>query len=307
VDSINQDHLAVVELSSFQLEIMTLSPAFACVTNLTPNHLDRHGTMAEYRRAKAKILDFQTEENIAVLNRDDPGSWGLKSRIQGKLVSFGISKPEPEHVGTYLDGEMICYWNGDKSRKLFSRDVIKLRGQHNLINVIGACAIALAAGIPEDSIARGVKALEGVEHRLEYVRTWGGAIWVNDSIATAPERAIAAINSFDEPLVLLAGGRDKDLPWEELIELILERVRYLVLFGEAADLIESVLQKAIQTGQSGVEYQICDSLEAAVSFAANIIQSGDVVLLSPGGTSFDQFTDFAERGEVFKKCVQELI
>jgi UDP-N-acetylmuramoylalanine--D-glutamate ligase len=306
INKIKEDHLAVVELSSFQLELMTLSPYIACVTNLTPNHLDRHGTMAEYQSAKSKILDFQSASDIAVLNRDDPGSWKLRSRVQGKLMSFGIDKPDSKQVGTYLDREMITFWDGIEHRQLFSKDLVKLRGQHNLINVLGACAISLAAGIPLASIQNGVESLEGIDHRLEFVRSWGGADWINDSIATAPERAIAAIRSFDEPLVLLAGGRDKDLPWGDLIELILKRVRYLILFGEAADLIEEGLLAALKNGRGNLSYQKCGSLEDAVSLAAGIVQKGDVVLLSPGGTSFDQFVDFAQRGERFRECVQEL-
>jgi len=306
IEKIKEDHLAVVELSSFQLELMTISPTISCVTNLTPNHLDRHGTMEEYTRAKARILDFQSDADIAVLNREDQGSWELRTRVKGRLISFGINKPEPGLEGIYLNGEMISYWDGRASRELISKDAIKLRGQHNLINVLGACAIALAADVPEDSILKGVESLIGVEHRLEFVRSWGGAAWINDSIATAPERSIAAINSFDEPLVLLAGGRDKDLPWGELVKLIQDRVRYLIIFGEAADLIERGLISSLQEGETAIPYQKCGNLEDAVSVAAKVIESGDVVLLSPGGTSFDQFTDFAERGDRFRKCVQEL-
>jgi UDP-N-acetylmuramoylalanine--D-glutamate ligase len=306
VDRMMPDHLAVVELSSFQLEQMTISPAIACVTNLTPNHLDRHGTMSEYSRAKARILDFQTETDIAVLNREDPGSWDLKEKVKGKLFSFGIEKPDASQIGTYLDGEMISYWDGEVSKELFHKNSIKLRGHHNLVNVLCACAIALAAGTPADSIKNGVESLEGVEHRLEFVRSWGGASWINDTIATAPERSIAAIKSFDEPLVLLAGGRDKDLPWANFAKLVQKRVRHLILFGEAANLIEGIVLSALQEGERGVHIQKCNELESAVKYAAEIVEPGDVVLLSPGGTSFDQFTDFTERGEKFRQCVQEL-
>jgi len=300
------DHLAVVELSSFQLEQMTISPAIACVTNLTPNHLDRHGTMEDYTRAKARILKFQSKTDIAILSREDPGSWDLREKVQGRLITFGLTKPGPGQPGTFLDNEMISYWDGEKSKELFPSNLIKLRGEHNLVNVLGACAIALAAEIPTDAIQQGVASYEGFEHRLEYVRSWGGASWINDSIATAPERSIAAIKSFDEPLVLLAGGRDKDLPWGEFARLAQERVRHLVLFGESADLIERALLSALPVGGTGVSYQKCGDLETAVKLAAGIIQPGDVVLLSPGGTSFDQFIDFAERGKRFRQCVQEL-
>jgi len=145
-----------------------------------------------------------------------------------------------------------------------------------------------------------------VDHRLEYIRTWNEADWYNDSIATAPERSIAAINSFTESLVLLAGGRDKDLPWNDFSKLVLGRVKYLILFGEAADLIERALQSESENGEITITYQKCASLKEAVHKAADIAESGDVVLLSPGGTSFDEFIDFAERGEKFRKWIQEL-
>ena len=306
LDQIKTDHIAVMELSSFQLELMTKSPPIACVTNVTPNHLDRHGTMEEYTRAKTHVLDFQTRSDVAVLNREDPGSWDLRSHVQGRLESFGVDKPGPEQTGSYLDGENICYWDGNSSRALLPISSIKLRGEHNLMNVLAACAIAIAAGIPEDSIKKGVEALEGVEHRLEFVRSWHGADWINDSIATAPERSIAAVQSFEEPLVLLAGGRDKDLPWKQFADLVQERVRFVILFGEAADLIEDALLSAQKEGQLGVPYIKCAGMEDAIQQAAEIIQSGEVVLLSPGGTSFDEFDDFAERGEYFRQCVQKL-
>jgi UDP-N-acetylmuramoylalanine--D-glutamate ligase len=306
LDQIKSDHIAVMEISSFQLELMTKSPPIACVTNVTPNHLDRHGTMEEYTRVKTHVLDFQARSDVAVLNREDPGSWDLRSHVQGRLESFGVDKPGPEQTGSYLDGENICYWDGNSSRALLPISSIKLRGEHNLMNVLAACAIAIAAGIPEDSIKKGVEALEGVEHRLEFVRSWHGADWINDSIATAPERSIAAVQSFEEPLVLLAGGRDKDLPWKQFADLVQERVRFVILFGEAADLIEDALLSAQKEVQLGVPYIKCSGLEDAIQQAAEIIQSGEVVLLSPGGTSFDEFDDFAERGEYFRQCVQKL-
>jgi UDP-N-acetylmuramoylalanine--D-glutamate ligase len=306
VDHIKPDHLAVVELSSFQLEIMTTAPTIACITNLTPNHLDRHGTMEEYTRAKSRILDYQNGNDLAVLNRDDPGCWELRSRVKGKLISFGIQKPAGDQPGTYLDGENISYWDGEISQILVPTDLIQLRGRHNLVNVLGACAIAKAADLPINAILEGVKTLEGVEHRLEFVRSWGGASWFNDSIATAPERSIAAIQTFEEPLVLLAGGRDKDLPWEVFAKLVQNRIRELILFGEAADLIEGAVKEALREGQSGVPCHKVTGLKQAVELAANLIQPGDVVLLSPGGTSFDEFRDFEERGEEFRRCVHKL-
>jgi len=306
VDQMSEDHIAVMELSSFQLEIMDSSPGVACVLNVTPNHLDRHGTMEAYTRAKARILDNQGGSDSAVLNRDDPGSWALRDRVQGKLITFGRDKPGKGTAGAYLDGEWINYWDGGESQELVPLSSILLRGEHNKLNVLAACAIGSAAGLPVEAIRKGAGEIAGVEHRLEFVRSWGGGDWFNDSIATAPERAIAAIKSFQEPLVLLAGGRDKDLPWDDFSRLVNDRVRVVVCFGEAADLIQESLQSA-----SGEEEKIplihsCSGLREAVGIAARVVRDGDVVLLSPGGTSFDEFVDFAERGEMFRKWVHEL-
>ena len=306
VDQMAVDDIAVVELSSFQLELMTKSPTIACVVNVTPNHLDRHGTMKAYTEAKAQILKNQTKSDIAVLNRDDFGSWELRHHVQGKLLSFGRHKPGTGDAGTYIQGDWVCYWNGSITQELVPLDSIRLRGKHNQMNVLAACAIAKAAGFPVEAIKKGVESLSGVDHRLEFIRTWSGAAWYNDSIATAPERSIAAINAFKEPLVLLAGGRDKNLPWEDFSTLVLNRVRFLILFGEAAGLIEDALQTALGQGQTMIPYRKCAGLQDAVEAAADIVQPGEVVLLSPGGTSFDEFVDFADRGEKFRLWVQEL-
>jgi len=306
VDQIKNNDIAVVELSSFQLELMSTAPKIACVLNITPNHLDRHGTMREYTRVKARIISCQSNSDIAVLNREEEGSWSLQSEVQGQLITFGMDRPKTGITGTYLNGEMISYWDGSSTTDLLPVGSIRLRGEHNLMNTLAACAAASAAGIPAESMHNGVKALAGVEHRLEYIRTWKEVDWYNDSIATAPERSIAAIKSFTDPLVLLAGGRDKDLPWNEFSKLVLERVKKLILFGEAADLIERSLQAESENGDIAIPYQKCANLKEAVLKAADITEPGDVVLLSPGGTSFDEFNDFAERGEQFRKWIQDL-
>jgi UDP-N-acetylmuramoylalanine--D-glutamate ligase len=306
LDQMQPDHLCVMELSSFQLEIMHSSPAIACILNITPNHLDRHGTMDAYTRAKARILEYQGTEDIAVLNRDDAGSWALRDRIAGRLISFGHQKPGPGEQGTYLDGQWIQVWDGENAHKVVPISSIRLRGAHNQLNVLAACALGIAAEIPYEAIQQGIEALEGVEHRLEFIRSWGGAAWFNDSIATAPERAIAAIKSFEDPLVLLAGGRDKDLPWEEFARVVLDQVRAVICFGEAADLIESALQAALKDGEQMIPIRKYPGLQEAVQAAAEIVEIDDVVLLSPGGTSFDEFIDFAERGEMFRQWVQDL-
>lgn len=310
VDDMAADDLAVMELSSFQLEVMTISPQISTILNISPNHLDRHGTMESYRAAKLRILQFQSSDDIAVLNRDDPQTWDLLDEVRGQLVIFSYHKPPNEGNSAYLSsgGESVVVSNQSASGWLenlvIKREEIPLRGEHNLTNVIGACAIGLAAGFPIDAMRAGIISFRGIPHRLEFVRSWGGGDWYNDSIATAPERAIAAVQSFSEPLILLAGGRDKDLPWDKFTEVVHQHVKHLILFGEAVDKISSAMTASMK--MSDIKISRCLGLYEAVQTAANSIKPGEVVLLSPGGTSFDEFRDFEERGEAFKKWVMEL-
>jgi UDP-N-acetylmuramoylalanine--D-glutamate ligase len=305
LEEIKPDDRVVLELSSFQLELMSVSPHVAAVLNITPNHLDRHKTMESYVAAKAHIIDFQKSGDIAILNREDNRSWGLRDRVKGRLITFGVERPSQKLDGTFLEEGQI-YWqcNGDLVILLTASEIL-LRGEHNLLNVLAACAIAMAAGFSPDSIREGVRGFRGVAHRLEHVRTWRGVEWYNDSIATAPERVRAALRAFNEPIVLLLGGRDKHLPWDELAADIRRRVDHVVVFGEAAEKI----QQAIGTpsfGERPFTITRCDRLEEAIQAAADVAEAGDVVLLSPGCTSFDAFKDFEERGEVYRLWVNRL-
>lgn len=304
VDEIRPNDLVILELSSFQLELMSTSPHISAVLNVTPNHLDRHGTLEAYTAAKARILQYQSVNDTVVLNREDPGSWGLKAMASGWLVSFGLSRPSG-YAGTYLEGSRLCYTDGQSDLELLRREMIRLRGEHNLLNVLAACAIACAAGFPVEAIQAGVQGFGGVEHRLEYVRSWKGVDWYNDSIATAPERTIADIQAFDEPLVLLLGGKDKNLPWEKLAELIHQRVDHVIVFGAAAEkILQAIGHLRPDSRLKSVDHR--PGLEAAVQAAAEVAQPGSVVLFSPGGTSFDEFKDFEERGERYREWVKAL-
>jgi UDP-N-acetylmuramoylalanine--D-glutamate ligase len=306
---IQSEDLAIMELSSFQLEIMNVSPHIAVVLNITPNHLDRHKTMQDYIDAKARILDFQSKDDIAILGRDDPGAWSLKSKAHGRTYSFGISDIPADQEGAFYYESAIHLHNLNGQNQeavkhqVMKADEISLRGEHNLVNVIAACTISAAAGLSINSMRKGVIGFKGVNHRLEFVRSWGGADWYNDSVATAPERVIAAIHSFEEPLVLLAGGRDKNLSWNNFAILVQCRVDHLVVFGEAA---EKIINAITLTPGQRTTITRCKTLKQAVQAAAIIIREGDVVLLSPGGTSFDEFKDFEERGRCFTQWVNEL-
>jgi UDP-N-acetylmuramoylalanine--D-glutamate ligase len=304
VDGMNPDDLAILEISSFQLEQMTISPNVAVVLNITPNHLDRHGTMQAYTAAKRRILEFQRPQDTAVLNRADAGSWGLHADVRGRQVSFGTGAFPADQEGTFLADGSLQLRQGGKDIPLMHPGQIQLRGEHNVINVLAAFAIGYAAGLPLDAMRSAAREFRGVAHRLEFVREWNGARWYNDSMATAPERTMAAIRSFTEPIVLLLGGRDKNLPWEELAALIRQRVEHVVLFGEAAEKIASALEKA--SGPLPLTLNRSQGLEEAVQAAARVAGPGSIVLFSPGGTSFDQFFDFEERGKAFRKWVSEL-
>ncbi len=305
VDKMQGDDLGVMELSSFQLEIMTVSPHIAAILNLSPNHLDRHKTMSKYISAKSNILTHQTPSDIAVLNRDDPQVRELYPEVRGRRITFGLKPPFNKQDSTYYKRDKLYLQASGQVAKIIKADLLNLRGTHNLYNVLAAIAISASATFSLQAIYEGIVAFEGVPHRLEHVRDWGGAAWYNDSIATTPERAIAALESFDEPIVLLAGGHDKNLPWNKLAMLIRQKVDHLVLFGEAAENIGAAVgQSSPDTRPYTVDK--CEGLKEAVKKASERAEPGDVVLLSPGGSSFDEFNDFEERGKRFKQWVKEL-
>ncbi len=295
----------VMELSSFQLELMRVSPPIAGVLNITPNHLDRHKTMDAYIAAKANIVTHQSADDIAVLGYDEPNAHGLAALTPAQVRYFSGTVEIDE--GAFLQGNTLVLRRGGQESAVCERGDLHIRGYHNALNALAAITLADATGAPGEALRRAIAAFDGVEHRLEIVRRKAGVLWVNDSIATAPERVLAALHSFDEPLILLAGGRDKDLPWPEFAQIAVQRVRAIVLFGEAADLIHGHIEAALAGAErSNVvleEVVAAGDLENAVYEAARRAQPGDVVLLSPGGTSFDAFRDFAERGERFRELV----
>ncbi|NOZ48716.1 MAG: UDP-N-acetylmuramoyl-L-alanine--D-glutamate ligase [Chloroflexi bacterium] len=332
---IQPEHRVVMELSSFQLlywgqtpaatarpwhRPQGLSPHIAALLNVTPNHLDRHPSMAHYTAAKANILAWQNADDIAVLNLDDPllARWAneKKGRVQAgagqeawqfplaaHLLTFSLERPPPGD-GAWLDHDRITLrWQGS-DLPLAGVDEVRLRGRHNLANILAAVCLSAAAGANPAAQRDLIRSFDGVEHRLEEVRRLDDVLWINDSIATSPERAIAAMRSFDAPLILLAGGRDKHLPWEQWATLVHQRVRHLITFGEAAPLITAAVQPLPPGSQLHI-HQAPD-LPAAVARAAHLAQPGNIVLLSPGGTSFDAYPDFAARGQHFRTLVQAL-
>ncbi len=308
LDGVNPTDWLVLELSSFQLELCTQSPHVAAVLNVTPNHLDRHPSMEAYAEAKRNIFRYQQPGDLVVLGWDNAWTreWWERAVPAGvRKLAFSLEEPVPE--GAYLDGEVLRLRVGQRERVICRAEEVKLRGRHNLANVLAAATLAAVVGVEVDAIAAVARRFTGVPHRLEVVREWKGALWVNDSIATAPERVVAALRSFAEPIVLLAGGRDKKLPWEEFAREAARRVRHVVAFGEAAPLVERVLAPYVNNGASMLEAVECVAdLEQAVERAARVVRPGEVVLLSPGGTSFDAYRNFEERGEHFRRLVSAL-
>jgi len=295
--------LVVIELSSFQLELMTRSPDVAVLLNLTPNHLDRHGTMQAYAAAKERILDFQTPQDSAVLGWEDPVVWELRRTVRGRLFGFGRVRSGPVH-GAFLEEGGLAVDREGRLELVCPAEALNLRGDHNLLNALAACAAAAAVDLPVEAMTEALRTFRGLPHRLEFVRRLRGADWYDDSIATAPERSLAAMRSFTEPIVLLAGGRDKDLPWSDFAAFVRARVDHLVLFGEAGPKIAAAIAAA--PGEGPASLDVMSDLEAAVQAAARRAEPGDVVLLSPGGTSYDEFVDFAARGERFRQWVEAL-
>ena len=294
----------VMELSSFQLEVMTSSPHIAAVLNITPNHLDRHPTMEAYIATKKRILDFQDFGDVAVLSYDDAVARQLAGDARG-YVRFFSQQAEVGRGAFVRDGSIVL--KQDVEQAVCAVRDLKLRGSHNVWNVLAACVLAGAAGADVEAMAQVATSFAGVPHRLQLVRELRSVRYYNDSIATAPERLIAALRSFDEPIVLLCGGRDKHLPWEGAAKLIVERVSHLVLFGEMTELVKSQISN-VKSQMPNTRCQIDEAgtLGSAVKVAAQVARAGDVVLLAPGGTSFDAFKDFAERGDKFAEYVNAL-
>jgi len=318
LDRMAANSWAVIELSSFQLELFGpqagvrgdlgqaltgdgVSPYIAAVLNVTPNHLDRHASMEEYASAKRNILRYQDSGDWVVLNADDDWTAGWSPSAPGRVLQF--SRRHPVAEGACLDDADVVVRLAGRQRGVCAVDEIRLRGTHNLENVLAACALALAADVEPAAMREAIAGFTGVEHRLELVREMGGVAWYDDSIATSPERAVAALRSFDRPIVLLAGGRDKHLPWDEWAREVARRVRVLVLFGDASDLIE---QELARCGVTVPALHRGATLEGAVAIARREARPGEVVLLAPGGTSFDAFRDFAARGQRFKELVHRL-
>jgi len=291
--------VAVLELSSFQLMTMKRSPNIAVVTNLAPNHLDMHQSMEEYISAKEAIFRYQSEMDKAVLNYDNPITREFSQKASGKVVLF--SRQQPLEEGVFLrDGAICC-----DGREVLPLDDIQLPGAHNIENYMAVIA-ALDGMVPDECIHRYAKNFYGVEHRIELVCTKNGVRYYNDSIASSPTRTIAALRSFQERVILIAGGYDKKIPFDSLGPEICEHVKCLILTGATAPNIRAAVEHAANYTSEHPAILEAKEFERAVLLAADQASEGDVVLFSPACASFDHFKNFEERGLAFKKIIQTL-
>ena len=289
--------VTVAEISSFQLETVdSFRPEIGVLLNLTPDHLDRHATFEEYARVKMRMFENQLERDIAVLNADDPE---ITKRMPAKPKIFWFSRQKRVATGAFLRDDQIIFRNEGSEVELARLADIQLRGQHNIENVLAACAAAYLAGAVPAAIAAGVKSFQGVEHRLEFVAEVSGVEYYNDSKATNVDAAVKAVEAFPGPLLVILGGRDKGSPYTPLRDLLGERARKALLIGESTEKIAAELGDAVRVERAG-------TLRRAVELAAEHAQPGDTVLLAPACSSFDQFENYEHRGRVFKELVAAL-
>ena len=293
----------VMEISHTQLELTGRSPHIGCVLNVTPNHLDRY-SWPDYVALKRNLLRHQGADDWAVLNYDNAETRAMASQAAGNVALFSGRGPVPGDGAFLREGLIVSRRQGRETPVLPAADV-PLRGDHNIENVAAATAVAGVCGIEPEAIASAVRGFRPVPHRLELVEQVDGVAYYNDSIATTPERALAGLRSFGEPLVLLLGGREKHLPLAELASEACRRCRAVILFGEAAPILEEAFRAdGAVGGGGGVPTRRVGTLAEALEAARAEAQPGDVVLLSPACTSFDAYENFEERGEDFRRIVR---
>ena len=292
------DAVHVVEVSSFQLETSdTFHPWIAVLLNLSPDHLDRHASFAEYRAAKGRIFANQTPDDWAVVNADDPGAVDLARGGRARRFDFALDASLEN--GVTVEGPAIVRRQSGAAAQLLPLAAVKLPGRHLLADVLAAAAVGCLAGVPPAAMQRAVESFRGLEHALEPVREIDGVRFVNDSKATNIASAIRAVESFDAGVVAILGGRFKGGRFEDLRDLAAGRISAVVAIGEAAPLVHAALEDLVPVHDAG-------SMDAAVRIAFDAARPGGVVLLAPGCSSFDMFRDYAERGRAFKEAVEEL-
>jgi UDP-N-acetylmuramoylalanine--D-glutamate ligase len=294
-ESMNAGTISVAELSSFQLELISkFRPDIGVFLNLTPDHLDRHGSMEAYAAAKTRIFANQTELDATVLNADDPPTVALAPK---KPQVFWFSRKKPVEQGAYVRGEDIVIVHHGKEEFVMKVGEIPLAGAHNVENVLAAVMAARLAEVDAPTIAKAVKNFAGVEHRLEFVREVRGVRYFNDSKATNVDATLKALDAFPGRILVILGGKDKGSDYSVLQKPLREKAILALLIGAAADKIQGQIAGSVAIERAG-------TIERAVEIASQAAQNGDVVLLAPACASFDQFQNYEHRGRVFKELVR---
>ena len=300
---ITKKSILVLELSSFQLMEMEVSPNISVITNITPNHLNIHKDYNEYIEAKKTIFKYQNENDYLILNYDNEITRNCKKQANSKVIYF--SSKEKLDDGFIVDNGIIkeCE-DGIRKHILDTKDVL-LRGKHNFENIATALA-ATKTLVDQDIAIDAVKEFKAVEHRLEFVREIDGVKWYNDSVSSSPTRTIAGLNSFDEDIVLIAGGYDKNLDYTPLAKPILKKVKKLILLGATSGKIFEAVKREEEKEGKNIDIYMCDTLEETVNLAKKHAKKGEIILFSPASASFDMFKNFADRGNKFKNLVNNL-
>ena len=292
VTELGPDDWAVVELSELQLPTIDRGVDVALYTNIGEDHLDRHGSVEAYRAVKARLAELSAGQGTIVLNADDPGCRDLGARIGGDAHWYGFDGPN-------LSARVADGWVVVGDERILPVIDVPLPGRHMLANVLGAALAASLVGVEASAIAGAVRGFSGVPHRLEAIAERAGIRWMNDSQATIPVAAIAALEAFDAPVVIIAGGKDKGLAYDAFADAVAARCRVAVLIGETADEVEQLIGGRVPVRRAS-------DMEEAVALVASAAQPGDVVLLAPAAASFDMFTDYAARGDAFRAAVERL-
>ena len=297
------EDILVLELSSFQLMGMEISPDIAVITNITPNHLNIHKDYEEYIEAKKNIFKYQNEKGILILNYDNEITRNCEKEANGKVIFFSSKNKLDD--GYIVDEDVIKECE-DKIRKhiLNVEDVI-LRGNHNYQNI--ATAIAATSSLVDiDTTIEAIKEFKPVEHRIEFIRELNGVKWYNDSASSSPSRTLSGINAFKEDIILIAGGYDKNLDYTPLAKPIIEKVKSLILIGQTSGKIFEAVKLELEKENKELDIHMCESLEETINIAKKVARPGQVVLFSPASASFDMFKNFADRGNQFKELVKKV-
>ena len=300
---IKPEDIIVLELSSFQLMGMDISPEISAITNITPNHLNIHKDYEEYIEAKKNIFKFQNQNGILVINADNEITNSFQKEANGKVILFSSEKKLEN--GFIVDEGIIKECNDGIRKHIIDTKELKIQGIHNYQNVCTVLALTKTLVDTEEAIET-IKNFTGVEHRLELVRTLDDVEWYNDSASTTPTRGISALNAINKEVVLIAGGADKNLDYTPIAKPIIEKVKSLILIGQTATKIYDAVKKELEVQHKKLDIHMCESLKQSIDLAKRIAKPGQVVLFSPASTSFDMFKDMYDRGDKFKEEVNKL-